>query len=288
MRIRILLFAAICALTVGCALQAGLPEFKVYNTAFEESRSASTTIIDMLAVAERKQQQAFLKAQHPNGRDKKFWPDQAAYYSELADPPLADVYRRGIDVVAQYNKIMLVYATGQGFDTLQAEVSSLGTESLALVNAAQILGDVAGKASPYVALAQEIAKLALSIRSRAVFREHLIDTAPAVRKLLGSMRDGTRYVFPRLTYTTTTELNLLRVGGSGNRAELLKKLDQMRVLLSDWVVLLDRDIAALDAVVLAVEHPSATAVLTGTTETIIELRNATIQIRAHIAEINSG
>ncbi len=62
----------------------------------------------------------------------------------------------------------------------------------------------------------------------------------------------------------------------------------MRVLLSDWVVLLDRDIAALDAVVLAVEHPSATAVLTGTTETIIELRNATIQIRAHIAEINSG
>ncbi len=195
MRIRILLFAAICALTVGCALQAGLPEFKVYNTAFEELRSASTTIIDMLAVAERKQRQAFLKALHANGFDKKFAPDTPHLF-ELADPPLADVYRRGIDVVAQYNKIMLVYATGQGFDTLQAEVSSLGTESLALVNAAQILGDVAGKASPYVALAQEIAKLALSIRSRAVFREHLIDTAPAVRKLLGSMRDGTRLCIP--------------------------------------------------------------------------------------------
>ena len=288
MRVRSLVFVTVCVVTAGCALQAGLPEFKIYNTAFEESKSASIAIIDMLAVAERKQWQDSLRGLHSKGYDDKFSPKYASVYSKLADPPLADVYRRGIDVVAQYNKVMLVYATGQGFDTLQAELSSLGTESAAFLEAAKVGVDVAGKVTPYLGIAQEVASFALTVRSRAVFHEEIVKSAPVIRALLVKMRDGTSLVFPRLTYTTTSELRRLRFGGTAKRAELLKKLEQMRVLLSDWVILLNRDIDALDAVVLAAQHPSTAAVLTGTTETIIELRNATTQIRAHIAEISNS
>ena len=272
-------------LLIGCATRIGIQEFELYKKTFDESHAVSTAIIDQLAVAERKQRQdRFVRTNGDFSSD--FVPNDSSTFSELTDPPLAHAYRRALGVINRYNKTMLSFATGKGFDQIRAEVTGFGNDTLAFVDALRKSTDTTTHFAPYLSILESLAQFALANHSREVFRGEFLRNHNVIINLLTDMRDGTTIVFPRLAYPIRKKFDESRFGGPAvNLKELKEEHRKIRVLMSDWVILMDKNINALAAVKFAMENPSASASFSGARETIVELKVMTESIRKQLAKI---
>lgn len=276
----VILFAVL--LVAGCITRAGVAEYQLYKKTFDESTTVSTALIDRLVVAERSIGQLTSLKSDRLGVDRNFDPNDAIYFSDDGDPPLAAEYRRAIKTINSYNDIMLAYATGQGFDQVLAKALILSNETTALA------GAVTGSSIQLTTLnviAGKLAKLAATERSRAVFQREFKETVPVLINLLDQMRDKTPIMFATLTFFTRAELADVVDGiERGDAAKLRKQHAALRVLLSKWVVLLDRQKHALLATQNAIENPNLGIILSGTTEAVIELRTTIAGIRIELAK----
>lgn len=285
MRVILIVLTGLFFLT-GCVTSSGVAEFTTYKSVFDDSAAVTTAIIDQLAVSERAvEQRARL---HPNsvGIDTEFRPGDASVFSDLADPPLAAQYRSALALVNQYNKIMLGYATGQGFAQLEAEIFGLAREAGATAEVISGSTSLVQGLTPYLGVLKEISGFALSGRSRAVFRERALLYHDDIIGILKTMRDGSAEIFPNLTFNIKRDI-LTAVGDGRDPQPLREKHRKVRVLLSDWVVMMDKNISALNAVKMAVENPSPGSRLSGATREIIELRSVVDGVRKHLAELNA-
>lgn len=270
----------------GCVSRAGVAEFTAYKSVFDDSAAVTTAIIDQLAVSERVVERRVRLEPNSVGIDVVFRPDDAAIFSDLADPPLAAQYRRALALVNQYNKLMLGYATGQGFAQLESEILGFAREAGATAEVITGSANLVQGLSPYLGVLEEMAEFALAARSRAVFRERALLYHDDIIGILETMRDGSAEIFPNLTYSIKSEI-VNAVGEGRPIGPLREKHEKVRVLLSDWVVMMNKNISALNAVKIAVENPSLSTRLAGTTAEIIELRSVVDGVRKHLAELNA-
>ncbi len=269
----------------GCMSRSGVAEFVAYKTVFDESTAVSTALIDQLSASERRIGQ-YERLRGSKGAGKAFSVSDAAYYSNAADPPLAAHYRKALDVIGRYNVIMLGYASGQGFDQIEAEIFALSAEAAKTVDLISGSTRIASQFAPYLGMLREFADLGLAARSRQVFREKAVAYHDDIVSLIETMRDGAPEMFEVLTFWIEKDIVDGTVAGRGI-GELQDKHLQVRVLVSDWVVLMNRNIEALNAVVFAIENPSLGSDLSGATASLMELQTTVKAVRTHLAQVNS-
>jgi hypothetical protein len=284
--VRHVVLVCICAVLTGCVSRAGVAEFAAYKTVFDESAAVTTSIIDQLAAGEREIEQRVRLKPNSAGIDLTFRPGDANVFSNLADPPLAAQYRHALALVSRYNILMLGYATGQGFAQTDAELTELAREASATLGAIAGSAQIVGGLTPFLGALQEISSYALASRSRAIFRERALAYHDDIVGIIATMRDGSAEMFPNLTENLKIEI-LRAISAKQDTAQLRNKYQAVRVLLSDWVVMMDKNIEALNAVKVAIQNPSLGTQLSGLTAEKIELRSVTDGVRRHFAELNA-
>lgn len=285
-RILVSIFTGLSLVLAGCATRSGVAEFQAYDKVFTDSAAVTTSIIDQLAASERVLEKKRRLRRNSLGIDPTFRAEDATIFSELADPPLAAQYRKAFGVVSRYNKIMLGYATGQGFAELEANIFGLANEASSAVAVISGSAGLAAGLTPYLGVLREIANLALEHKSRAVFRERALLYHDDIVGILQTMRDGSAQMFPNLTYSIKNEM-LSAIKTKASIDKLRDKHEQVRVLLSDWVVMMDKNISALDAVKVAIENPSLGVHLSGAAAEIADLRIMVETVRKHLAALNA-
>lgn len=255
------LLTALVIQVSACTQRAGFAEFVAYRDAFDASRAASDSLFDLLAVAEREQQRLAVP------RGGAFDPALASIHSDLAEPPLTREYRRAFATISRYNLVMAGLASGETAQSLSADMAALGTESLGLVSvlAPNVAAPAALRAS--LSVFQQISTIALTYRSRAVFVNELAANAEPVIAVMEEMRAGSPAIY-----------DYLRAHGSGGAA----REDTLRRMVSDWVVLMDRNIAALRISTAAARSGSATGA------DVIALRNSLGEVRAAAEAVRKG
>ncbi|NYZ15954.1 hypothetical protein HL658_25720 [Azospirillum sp. RWY-5-1] len=267
-----------CGALAGCAGTQGVPQFQAYSRAFDEFQAVSNALYDRAAHYERRNKLIALCTQArsefpPAGiemrycRDgtytsRNFNADEAAYFVADVDPPHVAAQRQLLKIVASFNAALLAYAEGRALEPIQAELRKTAGEVELLVSA------VGGTAVPVGAAlkALESAVGALvSASSREAFRQILLDQYAVVDKALVMVRDGAgadgsggaSLLFTVMTADLTRAIAGDPLKGAPERA--LREREDTRLVLSRWVILLDRvrralresrDVVAADATAL--------------------------------------
>ena len=237
-----------------CSNRSGIEEFNLYSKSFEESAATTTAIIDQIAVGEKERRQRGALKPGAGGIDRNFVVSDADIFSKLTDPPLAAQYKRALRAIEAYNKLMLGFATGQGYSQSQALYKGFLDEMVAVGQVFKFTTSLATKAAPVIGALNEALEFAAQGESRAFFREQALQNHDAIIGLIEVMRDGAPTLFKNLTAGIENDIVNATASGQSTK-KLLDKHHQARVLMSDWVVLMNRNIAALNGVKRAIEQP---------------------------------
>lgn len=270
-----------------CSDRRGAEQFVLYSEAFGESATTTTAIIDQISVVEKERLRRQARNPGPSGVDVTFDVDEALIFSDLTDPPLAGQYKRALRTIEAYNKLMLGFATGQGYAQSQVLYKTFADEAVGLLAAFRGTVKLSGSVAPIVGALDSITTVVAANQSRRFFREKALEYHPAVIELLRVMREGAPVLFANLTAGTEDAIvNAFAVGQSP--AKLIEKHEHARVLMSDWVVLMDRNIAALEAVKLAVETQSTSFNVESATVDLRDFRAAVESIKGELAKLNAN
>ncbi len=267
MKILVMLMAAFALCS--CATRGGLAEFSAYRDAFEASRASAGSLFDLLEVSERRAMASTAEL----AQGGPFEVDAAVIHSTLVDPPLATAYRRGFDVVTQYNSVLAGFATGRRGEELSADIYALGGRLVALA------GIVAPGVAPSASLlgiaepARQILDIALARRSEQAFRETLVETEPDVQALIDAMIEGAPRIFDTIAPTP----------GVRNEPERIARREEVLVLVSDFVVLLRRVSDSLRAAAAAAAAPQETLDAEALDRAVTDMETAARALRLGVA-----
>jgi hypothetical protein len=275
----------LCGALVSCST-VGIGEFELYRSSFEKTYSASTAILDQLALQER----LLFKRVHRPASPLIFDPALASYYTDAVDPPGTAAFRRALNTVKAYNDLLYGLASGQTAAALTTKISELESQVVSTLTAAGDLVKLGGSFKQAgvginAAFAEVLPfiQLGLTLRAREEFRAYLDRYHPAVRALLLELRNGTKVIFPTLASAIS------RKGFDPTRPQTdddRSKIEGYRKLLSDWVIMLDASIKALDEAKAAVDAPpTVVGAITAVTSTSLELEAAVTAARKHMAEL---
>ncbi|MFT4793142.1 MAG: hypothetical protein ACJAVR_002600 [Paracoccaceae bacterium] len=228
-------------LTSACTNSAGIAEFTAYRDGFHETRASASALFDLVEVAERRSIEKFSgiqtrlrEKQRADGEEMpNFVVADARYYSTVSPPPMTTAYRRSVDLVTEYNTVMTGLATGQRGTELSADAASLARRASGL---AATIGGSGILTEPAVEALAVLAGIALEYRSRQVFLNELQKTTPVIQTMLRSMIDNSPKMFDHLSQPP----------GQMSEPEVEARREQVRVLISDFVVLMQHNSEALD------------------------------------------
>lgn len=257
----------------GCATSAGRSEFLAFRAAFQASETAASALLDVVAVAERRVRGSRASIANPSGI---FRIEDAEIFATNVDPPTVGELRRAIAAVGSYSGVMVALATGETASTLSAELAALGRDSLALANA---VGIDAGLATAAMPAAQKLAELALRAQSQHLFRAQLVDGDPAIIDVIRAIRDAGPTLFEFLN----ADDRALR----GDIAARLTRREDNRRLVSDWVVLWDRHLRALEDARAAAISPTGAARLATLRATVADMTAAAAAMRQSLAAMRA-
>ena len=261
MGMRLCAVAALTSLLGACATStAGIAEFRYFDEAYRAQAVAGETVLDSLAVSERKLWRRTFEARTRAATGAvipPFDPDDAPYLIEIGDPPLTAAIRDSLDYVTRYNDAMTGLATGEAGAALSAR---MGDAAVSAAGAAGAFGAAAGlpqgaafavAAEGAVALVKPLFTQLAQLNDRAEFRKLLIEAYPSVRALLLELRAGASAMFDvhKEAYKTRGAL-----GGAVEGVLLadLPKLEEERMRLAAWILLIDQAVPAMDEAALAV------------------------------------
>lgn len=267
MKFLALAFAALALCS--CTTRTGLAEFSAYREAFEESRASAGSLFDLLEVSERRALESVAR----QARGGAFETKAAELHSSLVAPPLATAYRRSFDVVAQYNAVLAGFATGRRGEELSADIYALGGRAAALASGFGANVAAPAAVSAIAEPARRILDVALSRRSERAYREALVATEPEVQALIDAMIDGAPQIFDTIAPTP----------GVRNDPERIARREEVRVLVSDFVVLMARVSAALSAAAEAAAASDRTLDAAALDRTVSDMETAARALRLGVA-----
>lgn len=254
----------------------GVAEFQAYTVAFETQYAEGDRVIDRMAQAERQ----VWRAEY--GQGGGFSPDEAAYYLDLGDPPLAAAVRASFKALRDYNLALGGLASGEAASTLATRASAIaGNVVDARANFATALAGPAALSGAAGAMTGATQALDIAIPAlnqvarhagREEFRRRFVAAYPQMKALLLALRGSTPQIY-----------NLMRASylreGLPTAADT-EALARDKALLAGWVILLDATLKAMDSAALAVMSQSSSIDLQTLTDTSIELRILSEQLKA--------
>lgn len=246
-----------------CTLNSGAAEFIAYRQAFEESRTASDALFDLLGNAERKQQR--IVADRTLGGE--FDPDSTYLYTDLSDPPLTSEYKRSFDAISRYNQLMVALVTGEQAQILNDDLEALATSIVSLPGSVTSSSKLSA-VEAFVPILGTISEFSIGVQNRRIFAEELASESEAVVTLMLEMRNGAGTIF-----------KFIRASSSKSQSEVEK-------LVADWVVLMDRNISALRQAQNAALNPHLSAAdVQALQQRIQEIRDAAKGVREGLAQL---
>lgn len=285
---RRLLFVCLLLALASCTNRSGIAEFTEYAEAFDDSAATTTAILDQIGAREKRDNQAIALTPGSAGIDRNFKVEDAEIFSTLTDPPLVAQYKRAIRAIEAYNKLMLGFATGQGYAQSQGNYRSFLDEIVAV--SASFSGNettaLTLKATPIIGALNDAVSFGVARESRDYFREQSLARLDDMIDLIEVMRDGAPDLFAFLTATIEDEI-INAIVAKRSTAPLKEQHEQARVLMSDWVVLMNRNIAALNSVKRAVETNSSFNVVSATRD-LDDFKTSVTSIKAELAKLNAN
>ena len=246
-----------------CTLNSGAAEFIAYRQAFEESRTASEALFDLLGNAERKQQR-IVADRTLNG---EFDPNSTFLYTDLSDPPLTSEYKLSFDAISRYNQLMVALVSGERARVLNDDLETLATSIVSLpggLTGSSKLGAV----EAFVPILGTISEFTIGAQNRVIFAEQLAEESESVMTLMIEMRNGAGTIF-----------NFIRASSDKSQTDVEK-------FVADWVVLMDRNISALRQAQRSARNPQLGAAdIQALQERIQEIRDAAEGVREGLAQL---
>jgi hypothetical protein len=266
------LIVAVAAFALA-ACTAGIPEFAVYQQAFDAQHVESNQVLDRLGQAERIVEK---RGRGPRDGVAPFDPDQAQYYVQFGDPPLTSAIRGSLNSVQDYNETLTALATGEAAEALTSRIGAAASSTAGAASAVAAASGVSTAFAPAAATALAallpIFERLAAIEDRAEFRAQFLAAYPDVRALLMSVRDGTPDMFEimKRSYVVPGSLG----GGTvdGVPVDDLPRLEADRRMLAGWVILIDRSIDAMDTAVETMKRGGAGANIDALTAASLEVR----------------
>ncbi len=259
-RLAPLLLACVLLLQPGCATYSGVAEFSIYRDAWSRASDVGEDILDRLAVAERG---IHGRAFPFNPRRSGFAVRDAAYLVPATDPPATAAYRRLLRSVRSYNEALYGLASGQEAAAIIGRINRLAALGAAAAAEAALVagaGPTSGLAGTAVATQGVNAALAglaplatqvVAFETRRQFRARLLDQEPHIRRAIAEARDSTPRVFDLLrgniVGAATADPTRTRLTAAEE-----DEIRRLRILLANWVVLLEASLGALGAATAAV------------------------------------
>ncbi len=291
----------------GCASERGIPEFQVYQSAFEATEATATAVIDEMEAVEiavsleligqgfsplEPERDVSGRIRANGGFDDAFHMVDAVYYATGRTPPVATAFRRALRAVGDFNDAVGAYADGRALDAVRAEFVGLGASLEDLAGSAGIGGalglSVPGGAAAGAAF--DVVRGALDAGTKEAFRQAMLDAHPQIDAILAEMRDAAPRIFDLLTRDARNRAkDAITAGRVADRDAAIAEIDRYRVVMSNWVVSLEDARLALAAVIAAIRAPTTAAgLLAELTATVGQAGAVTSQTRRILGEIRAA
>jgi hypothetical protein len=242
---------------------APVEESRAFSNAAITVKSAGDLLFDQLAAAERRSYKA--SAKKNARRAYVFDVADAPYFSTIGEPPEVAAFRNSLDVVKNYAALLVSLAEGQDLEKSKSQLLGIASNVATLAQFTQF--------APVVALITPIIDQALRASSIAEARRIAIDGAPSVRTLIRLLRDASPLIFKALSG------DLLANGADSTQ------FDAKRVVIANFVMLLDSLAQVFDRLVAAYDRPSSPASLAALLEFTANLNADVTAARKAFAEI---
>lgn len=173
-------------------------------------------------------------------------------YSTISDPTLVEATRRLSNVLQRYNAILAAYAGGVSGDILAADLERMRGEldfGLSLVSAAppSVVGTAFGTLDP-------ILKKLGEVRDQKVLRDYLLENHELVDAAYLELARSSTELYSNVFEGTQIRSNAPGLNAA-QRAALVERRHQVRTILADWTVIVDRSRQLLAELVVAMENP---------------------------------
>jgi hypothetical protein len=273
-----------CALILpGCS--SGIAEFGQYAEAFEAQHAQGSDVVDRFARAERT---VMMRIIVRRGEVPGFRPEEAAYFVEAADPPVAASIRATVTVLRDYNLALAALASGETdratvarFAGMAANIAAAAAALDALPLAAKAASDTDGNAlaavTGEIAAALPVVNQLATLAGRAAFRREFLAAEDDMQSLLLTLRAATPAMFAVMERAYVVPGNIDT--DSGIPLDDLPRLEADRIALAGWVVLIDRTRLAMSKAAAAARAGPFSSPA-GLLEASVELRVLAEQIRA--------
>ena len=260
--------AAAAVLCTSCANNAPIEEVRLFSAAYSTFNSATQPLLDDLALAERHQgRMGAVMAAKNNGLRKSrykgecknvswrkpgfmrgFCNRDAGYFSEIGDPPATKSFRRSMMVIGNYADVLLTLAEGRNLDEAVAQVELLGGNVASLISVAGVPGAGAGVTGALKAL-EPVLRRAGQAGNEEELKRLVLGSAPQMKVLVASLRAAAPVYFKTLIHAPESEAT----SNPNQAAPYLKRIETYRVIVSNYVILLEELSHTFDQLLVAFE-----------------------------------
>ena len=208
-----------------------------------------------------------------------FCVEDAAYYTEVAEPPATRALRTGIDALRQYSQVLLVLAEGRNIEQARMQLRTLGAMTagtLAMIPGGQ------GPAAMILPVLEALGPLMDAAAKAQNFKEmiRLVSAAnPQFARLVLALQAATPDMFNTLTRSAA------RMAPTENPemgAMIVAQINGYRKALSSYVVLLEEleliHVDIVNALKAAEDEPLSLAVAVNRAEQLNNQANALRQV----------
>ncbi|MBV8837039.1 MAG: hypothetical protein JO000_10890 [Alphaproteobacteria bacterium] len=232
---RCVVVVAVAALCLAACATAPVEETKAFVAAVNAVKSSSDLLFDELNVAERNSYRRRLTATKTGA--VRFQIGDAYYFSSIAEAPDTADFRRALSIIHDYSELLRMLVEGTNVEAARGQIETLIAKVATLAGNPAIsaaAGDLSGL------LDQLLLVISLEEAKRLV-----VTGEPAIHQLVAALRAATPAIFK------TLRDDILAAGGG-----VSKKVDAERVVVANFVVMLDRLDQTFAQLVRAFEHPT--------------------------------
>jgi hypothetical protein len=297
-----MLTGAFGLILAGCATTAPPVEVvRAFASASDAFNAASQPLLDEVAVAERERALKLIKSPPENAKNVLVVPglpggvtrrllldlpiDQVLALSTISDPPATALFRNGAGTIKRYAAVLVLLAEGQNIEAARAELGILATNLAGIVALVPVPGAAAAPAlvGPALSALQPLIDSAARALNAAELRRLVVEAAPSIKALNDALRNGAEPLFDAIA------------GGSrdviiegGDPAAAVDRIDAYRVVLANWLVLLELIDQANDQLVATMLNPANTATLASLAELSTRITTYAEGARRALAIIRAG
>lgn len=246
---------------VGCASNIPRDQVQRANAAYEAVAARSEPVLTELSIAERRNFVRVLLMDDNAAQNggivipTTFNQASAAYFSTIGDPALTSSVRRGLGIVGDYFKLLVILAEGRNIDEAKGQIKALSDSVAGIVAVA-----TGGAGIPIAGVVNQLAPLIglwAEAKNAEELRRLVLDGEPIVKSLITHLQSASAEMHETLTRTPMRAVRTTLSGNADARHTAFVQMEESQIALADYVVLLEKLKDTMTALAAAVRSPGS-------------------------------